>query len=247
LIAAAAALFGCLMIALVGGALLANGDVAGERPAPSPTPGAGASPTVAVGPIAPERPAPDRTGVLLLDTFDDPNSGFGARATEGYTRGYESGQYVVRFRTQDTYVAAGPVKVFADFRVEVDCFATTVVANGACGIVFRWQEAAGGGDSWHKFQVDPGTGSVRFVTLRNDSQERNWLVWVPHPAVARGTDTNRLTAIADGFRITLLVNGAQVGSFDDPTYREGLIGLIAHGYTVPSEWRFDNLRVTALR
>jgi hypothetical protein len=223
--------------------------VAGSDAAVTPAaaaPSTGPQPTPArPAPTAAAQPTPAGPKVLLVDNFDNPDSGFGTRNNENYQRGYEAGNYVVRFKTRDAFFASGPVKDFSDFQLDVDCLVTTAVPVGACGVVFRWQDNSNSpGDSWHKFQVDPGTGTVRFVTLKDDIQVKNWLEWVPNPAVAKGTLPNHLTVIAKGPQITLRVNNQQVGNFNDPTFSEGTIGLIAHGYTVPSEWHFANLRVT---
>jgi hypothetical protein len=232
---------------------VAGGDAAVTPAAAAPTAGsqptpARSAPTAAAQPT-PVRPVPTapptEPGVLLADDFSRPESGFGTASNANYDRGYEAGNYVVRFKKQDAFFASGPDKNFGDFQLDVDCFVTTAVATGACGVVFRWQDnSESSGDSWHKFQVDPGTGTVRFVTLKDDVQVKNWLVWVPSAAVAKGTARNHLTVVAKGPQITLRVNNQPVGSFNDPTFAEGTIGIIAHGYTVPSEWHFANLRVT---
>lgn len=243
---ATAALASATPIAVVLPTTIAVATVRLSTPAATPLPTTRPATSPSPPPATPTTSAPR---VLLTENFDNALSGFGTESDSNLTRGYEGGNYVVRFKTTDAFFASGPAKPnYSDFQLDLDCTAATVVPTGACGVVFRWQDnAAGKGDSWYKFEVDPGTGSVRFDTLQNDVQVKNWLVWVPNPAVARGTNPNHLTVIANGPRIALLVNGQNVGTFDDATFTEGTIGIVAHGFTAPSEWHFANLKVTSIK
>ena len=55
------------------------------------------------------------------------------------------------------------------------------------------------------------------------------VAWTPSEVVRPGGEANDLTALAFGPRLTLLVNGAEAASVEDPTLRQGGVGVLAIG------------------
>ena len=63
-------------------------------------------------------------------------------------------------------------------------------------------------------------------------EEDHWvdlLPWTPSDAVRPGGEANQLTAQAIGQRLTLLVNGVEVASVEDPALPMGTVGVFLGG------------------
>jgi hypothetical protein len=186
---------------------------------------------------------------LVRDSFSDARSGFGEATGAVFDRAYTNGEYAITIKqvgnpergTAGWTLLEG--RTFTNFIVEVECRMVERVATGACGLALRAQDD----DNWYKFSVDPGRGQANAHLLVNNLQTKQLFPWQTVPAIKTGTQTNRLTVIMTGNRFGFLLNGAEVGSFTDDTFRQGRIGLIANAFTEPIQARFSNLVLTEIR
>lgn len=212
-------------------------EVAAEPPPPAPT--ATPAPTPTVTPAA--RPG----DVLLTDNFNDPAAGFLPRSSPDparYLLGYADGEYMIR-RVDASYTGASTADlpgIYGDASIAIDARLVGTPGNAYVRVSCREQA---GTDSEYRLAVRPGSREFR-LERRDRGRATALLDWRASPAIRDGNQTNRLELICAGDRITASINGVEVGSVADDTYKQGRmeIGLFSTGVT--SEARFDNLVVT---
>jgi hypothetical protein len=195
----------------------------------------------AVAPAAPAVPGQ----VVLADSFDDVSQAILPTASSDpsrLTRGYQGGEYVLKTLVPDLSPFVRLPAVPADASLAVDAR----IAGDADGRLImlgcRENEA---GDREYRLMVDPADGV--FLLIRVDGDSFKPLAEpAASPAIRRGTQSNRFELSCAGDTIAVRINGTQVASVKDSTYREGGMWVGAssfkEGRTV--EVHFDNLTVT---
>jgi hypothetical protein len=194
-----------------------------------------------VAPAAPAAPGQ----VVVADSFDDPSHGVLPAASPDpsrVTRGYQGGEYVLKSLVADTAPFVRLPAVPANASLAVDAR----IAGDADGrLIMLGCRENDEGDREYRLMVDPA--DAVFILFRVDGDSVKPLAQqVASPAIRRGTQSNRFELSCVGDTIAVRINGTQVASVKDGTYREGGMwigaGTFRDGRTV--EARFDNLAVT---
>ncbi|MFN8634672.1 MAG: hypothetical protein U0893_12515 [Chloroflexota bacterium] len=190
--------------------------------------------------------------VLASDNFDDPANAILLTTTPDpnrFTRSYDGGEYVMRFTSLDPNgdlsVSSLPFQ-YDDATLAID---GRIVGNPTGHYLFlacRQAEVTKdvfGGYSAVVYPADGRVGLRRILTSTTPVTIADQVV----PAVQRGNASNHVEMTCQGSTIALKVNGTEVLSVQDNTYKRGYM-YIGHGALrgspEPGEARFDNLSVT---
>jgi hypothetical protein len=200
---------------------------------------------------------PQAGTVLLAEGFDDPTRNVLGRSTpeteaQGFFRSGVDGEYSVRRVNPNSPFGNYAVRLpfsYSDASLAVDARLVPDAVNRYLYLSCRSTTTPPPTvtTSEYRFWVYPD--QVSFSLSRLDAGTSASLV--PRrssTAIQRDTATNRLELECRGSSITARINGVDVATVQDSTYREGGI-LIGVGYTSDPpgrsvEARFDNLVVT---
>ncbi|MEZ4392985.1 MAG: family 16 glycoside hydrolase [Polyangiales bacterium] len=137
-------------------------------------------------------------------------------------------------------------RTFADLSLEVTVtvLAAQDPAQSYVGVSFR---AKSDRDNYRVF-LD-ATGFYR-LTRRQANQSTPLVDWTEHPAIAKGVgQENRLRIVAEGEKISVFCNDAELVSLTDDAFRDGHIALQAQGGSPEVEsatvFCFKNLALSA--
>jgi hypothetical protein len=186
------------------------------------------------------------SSILIREDFADPAVGvLPAAAPPGsiLQYGYTGGEYLLRNSGVETRSVAVPGN-HANATIAVDARLVGEIDRRTVSVGCRFSSDAGG-NYGYRLRVEPGTGFFRLV--REDGMRDTLLVNMRRStAINRGLAVNRLELTCSGTTITGSINGVQVVSMQDSTYRSGplTIGVGARAAGLTSEARFDNLTVT---
>ncbi|MFN3762573.1 MAG: family 16 glycoside hydrolase [Anaerolineae bacterium] len=140
---------------------------------------------------------------------------------------------------QLAWASAG--KDLRDFRLRVEASQVAGPDDNEYGVLVRMRDPR----NFYAFSV---SGDGYFLVSRFVDGVRQPLGadWSPSDAVHPGIGTNILEIVAQGNRLTFIVNGRQLAQVEDDRFAHGDIGLYAGSfYEGGVEVHFDNLRVTA--
>src|SRR5262249_11411276 len=182
---------------------------------------------------------------LFRDDFRNPASGWPRESSDASTRrvGYEGGEY---FIIKQAGSGGSPFVTrserFGDFLAEIEARLVPPTTGAFLYVEFRRQD---NGDPY-AFVVDPND-STYLLRRETGAGGTNLIGWTPAPAIAAGTEPNRLAIRAQGPEIVLLVNGQEIGRVRDDALREGALGFgVGHLDDGPAEARFRELVVSSL-
>ena len=213
------------------GAVGATG--AAEAPAPAPTAAARVVPTSAppAAPTVVPTPAGPRT--LLDESFDDnsrnwPNNPQGVAWVTGGTLRIaprQAGQFVA--------LAVPPVgEILQDVTVSGTFRKVGGPAGGGYGIIVRDQGPGprdGANQAGRYYVLEVGDKGEVGIWRREGDRWIDLLPWQRADAVRPGTAANELTVKVSGDRLSLTVNGTEVGFRNDGTLAVGNIGIFVGG------------------
>lgn len=186
-------------------------------------------------------------GVLLVDDFSDPSSGWATGADADGSLDYERGQYVFRVQT-DSYFTWGNLarREFDNARIEVEVDNQSSSAEPTFGVICHYQDAANfyyagfGSDGYYAI-VRSEAGADTFLTAERAE-------WAPSDAITKNADAYTLAVECANGAITLLVDGAMIASAEDATFTSGQIGLFVLTFDQPeAHVRFDNLQISEVK
>ena len=219
------------------------------QPPPTATT-APATPPAQANPTEAAKPEPTRSPVdpiLLADNFDDPASGRLPKASDGstgYVVEYAAGEYAIRkVGPEPGPILSVPLPGrYGDASLAIDARLVGDTVDRVVAVGCRDQRPT---LSDYQLHVDPELGE--FALLRTDNDQIVELkASTESPAIRRGNASNRLELTCSGTTIAASINGVQVASVQDSTYREGEMWIATFPYAdvhVPVEARFDNLVV----
>ncbi|HWQ14217.1 MAG TPA: SUMF1/EgtB/PvdO family nonheme iron enzyme, partial [Roseiflexaceae bacterium] len=226
----------------------------GVTTAPGVTSAPTVAPTIAGATAAPAQPTeaptvpplPEPAGVIALE--EDFNSG-GERTglddrvqdTE-FSRGFHPpGVYHFLATTPgETRWAVLPRQLVGDFSMQLEVWDNSdeFVGTVAQGVIFRVRDAA----HFYAFLLDPRSGRY---TVRKQDGTGAWsdiIPWKDSALIKRGAEHNLIRLDAAGENFTIYLNGQQLDTFSDGSYRSGMLGmLIANGDAAKPHMHFDNL------
>ncbi|MFZ0546561.1 MAG: hypothetical protein WAM60_14035 [Candidatus Promineifilaceae bacterium] len=160
------------------------------------------------------------------ENFNQPGSwGIGDRSDIEGT--IENGVYEMLVKSNYGIYYATAGEDFSDGIYEVKATQVDGPLNNGYGLLFRVNEET---DSFYAFEVS-GDGYVWIGRCSSLCDEDNVTLvggdWFRSPAVQTGLQaTNHLQVIADGNRMTFLVNSVEVGRTSDTTFVSGDIAIV---------------------
>lgn len=196
--------------------------------------------------------APTPAGaVLYSDDLSGPGTGWNVFSNQFGECLFDNGEYVIRNRANGGVHFTTHDEIARDFVVEVDVrMSDPSDEQGASLLVRSPVIGPFAVRGYMRLSMRPATGLVRFGVNTNDNG--NWSYRLiteltDHPAVNRGSATNRLGLKVLGSSFIAYVNGQEVLRTEDGTYANGNLGLEVHGPRgTVTEARFDNLVVSEI-
>ena len=176
------------------------------------------------------------------DDFGNPASGWTTTNTDQLRIAYEDGALHFRVDAPDSAAWAVAGKRAGDFILDVDATQVEGPDNNHYGVIVRYA------DDKNFYRLDI-SGDGYYSIQRYKDGEWNILVnWPQSDAIHQGANTNHLRVIAEGPKLTWVVNDATIGGIDDADILVGDVGLTAG--TFPDESgvhiAFDNFEVKPL-
>lgn len=142
----------------------------------------------------------------------------------------QGGGWVVRLRPAAPDYAIAGLDSWSDYRVSVRL---ALPPEGMAGIAFRWR---GSGEHF-ALVYHAETASISLERVRGGQREI-----IRSSPLARQHDQVVLTADCLGRRVTVFVNGREIGTAHDDALRQGRIALVAHSL---SDVVFQDVRVAS--
>lgn len=153
----------------------------------------------------------------------------------------EDGALRISIAASNQLAWASAGKDLQDFRLTVEASQVAGPDDNEYGVLVRMQDPR----NFYAFSI---SGDGYFLVSRFVDGVRQPLGadWTPSDAIHPGIGTNVLEVIAQGNRLTFVVNGQPLAQVEDDRFAHGDIGLYAGSfYEGGVEVHFDNLRVTA--
>ncbi len=182
--------------------------------------------------------------VYFQDDFSNEASGWSSVRTDAGITDYENGVYRI-FVNQNNkdYFGTPGLSLQSDVRVEVDATKVAGSNNNDFGILCRYQD----NNNLYQFVIssDGYVGIIKLVDGSMESISADTLI--ESSAINKGNVQNHIRADCIGNMLTLYVNGQQVSTAQDTTFKGGGdVGVFAGTYDTPgAEIHFDNFIVTA--
>ena len=189
--------------------------------------------------------------VLASDKFDNQNAGILPRSAADpahWEMGYLDGEYHIAKidPSWDKFGNASTVGTYADAIVDVDARIVGETEGRSIEIGCRSQTTQRG-ENEYRLTVIPAT--TQFILWREDNGTLVQLTdYQASSAIQAGIATNHLQLICDGSTITVRVNGTQLASVQDSTYRSGhafiRAGVLGTNLPATVDARFGNLVIS---
>lgn len=162
-------------------------------------------------------------GVLYLDDFSNPSSGWDVRNDADAVTDYRNGEFVIYVGKVDTTLWSKANRNMTDLIIEVDARQAGGPDDNLYGVTCRYRDA----DNFYRFVIG-GNGYAGITKRMNgDVTVLSGPLLTRSDAVNRGQATNRIRAICQGDQLTLYVNDQLVAQATDSDFRDGDIGLLA--------------------
>ncbi len=140
---------------------------------------------------------------------------------------------------QLAWASAG--KDLQDFRLTVEASQVAGPDDNEYGVLVRMQDPR----NFYAFSIS-GDGYFMVSRFVDGVRQPLGADWTPSDAIYPGIGTNVLEVVAQGNRLTFIVNDRQLAQVEDDRFSHGDIGLYAGSfYEGGVEVHFDNLRVIA--
>ncbi len=178
----------------------------------------------------------------FADDFSDPGSGWTTTDTEQLSISYEAGALHFRVDAPDTAAWAVAGKRAANFVLDVDATQVEGPDNNHYGVVVRYA------DNRNFYRLDVSGDGYYSIQRYRDGEWETLIDWRESEAIRQGATTNHLQVIAEGPKLTWIVNGAVVDSIEDTDILVGDVGLTAGAFPDESgvHVTFDNFQVKPL-
>jgi len=186
--------------------------------------------------------APAISDLPFRDDFGDPDSGWLTSDTEQYRIVYQDGalHFVVNTLDKMAWTVIG--KRIDDFILDVDATQVDGPDDNHYGVIVRYADKK----NFYRLDIS-GDGYYSLQRLKNDEWEK-LADWQESGAIRQGAATNHLRVIAEGPKLTLIVNGTTVGQIEDADILVGDVGLAAGAFYDQTgvHVAFDNFEVNPL-
>ncbi len=158
----------------------------------------------------------------ITDDFSDPDSGWRSASAEAFTRGYDSGQYLIRIDVPDWFVWATSGLRYSDVSIEVTARSEGMTDNHY-GVLCRQSDK---GAYYFAISAD----GYYAIFLQNEDKTLTPLTgdaMLRSSLIHKGTEPNQLLAVCEGEEFTFYINGEQVTQITDDTLSHGDVGMAA--------------------
>ena len=194
---------------------------------------------------SPQPPAGE-PGVLFQDDFSQTTSGWDAHRDSSITTDYEEGRYVLALADPGQNIWSLAKLDLTDLALSVETAYAEGPVNNEYGMMCRYSRS-GDKHSFYFFFISSDGFYALGKVVKNQRTILNPATgdFQPSDAIKQGqTDVNQLTATCQGQQMSLAVNGATVGAFEDDELTHGDIGLLIGAYDEGGvKIAFDNLVV----
>lgn len=165
-------------------------------------------------------------GLLFIDDFSDPASGWYSNGGPETQAQYVEGGYLLGHNQPNSVVWALPGRLVTDTRIQATATRVGGDDDNFFGLLCRVQGTGQSGD-FYAFIISSdghfGIAKKSGPSLSLIGQE----MMMRHPAIRLGNEPNVITAICSGSRLALYVNGEFVAETSDEQYTLGQVGLMA--------------------
>ncbi|MFL7791495.1 MAG: hypothetical protein AB8I69_05095, partial [Anaerolineae bacterium] len=180
------------------------------------------------------------SGLLLEDSFDDPESGWEEWVSDEGRAGYGEGYYYVIGLAEGIQVFGSGPQSFSDLAIDVYAAQISSASTNvnAYGVMCRVQADGDG----YLLRIS-GDGQYAIQRIVDGSFEP-LVDWTESDVINQGNTTNHIHAICDGTGLALIVNGELLAETEDDTFAKGGIALTVTTFeSEPTEVHFDDLLV----
>ena len=172
-------------------------------------------------------------GLLFLDDFSDPESGWYTNGDPTNIGGYSGGGYVLQIKQSNAGLWAMPGRLFSDVRIDVLATKQGGDNDNVIGVMCRLSGAGGSAD-FYAFMISSdgfyGIGKrVNSGDLLLIDQEQMQF----NSAILQGEATNKITAICSGARLALYANDTKLVEVTDDALNSGQVGVFAASHPNP--------------
>jgi predicted GH43/DUF377 family glycosyl hydrolase len=168
------------------------------------------------------------------DNFSDPGSGWPVSDNGDRRYAYVGGEYQIWVKNPNKGWSVTPGAKATDFTASVSARRASGTTGGY-GIIFGINEDW---SQWYEFDIGVNSYSIWKYNSGYAPALRNWTY---SPAVATGTNWNRLKVIRQGSNISVYVNNQLLSTVTDGSFTGfRRIGLTAGSGSVSNDVRFDN-------
>ena len=186
---------------------------------------------------------PPPTGMLFSDGFGNPASGWDTGSWATGSSEYYSGGFRIVVTQAGFARYSNPGLFFTDVRIEVDADLIGGEEDNYFGVICRYQNPDNfyalliNSKGYYAIRKRVGGGSFDFIS--GDS-------FLVAGGINLGGEPNHITAVCEGNKLSLSINGSLIAEVEDGDISSGDVGLIVGTITATStEILFDNFEVHA--
>jgi hypothetical protein len=192
--------------------------------------------------IAACQPTPAVSDLPFVDDFGNPGSGWTTTDTEALRIAYQDGALHFQIDAQDSAAWAVAGKRVGDFILDVDAAQIDGPDNNHYGVIVRYA------DDKNFYRLDISGDGYYSIHRFKDGEWTILVNWPQSPAIRQGANTNHLRVIAEGPKLTWVVNDTVLTQIENADILVGDVGVTAG--TFPDETgvhvAFDNFAVQPL-
>jgi hypothetical protein len=196
--------------------------------------------------IALAAPPQPKGKLVYEDNFSDPKkSGLEDNLTAAdFSRGFHApGVYHLKdIKPGKTQFVIFPKQTYADFTLQIDLNDNSDDFNGDVmqGVIVRSQDVS----HFYAVIIDPRKGDYSVRKQDGANKTTDLIAAKASTLIKKEAEVNQLRVDAAGDTFTIYLNGEQLDTFKDATYKQGGIGLIAANVDAPlMHMHFDNVKV----
>jgi len=190
----------------------------------------------------PDPYAPASRNLVLLDPMSQPylwqnytDSNFG-----GSCQFKGNSLHVTQTKSPNYYYCTASTEDYTNATFEVQM---TIIQGDCGGITFRINAST---NQLYFYRVCVGGTYDLYLYASSSGNSARNLLKSSSAAINKGVNqSNLLAVVTNGSQIDLYVNKQKVNSISDPTYKQGLFGVVANSLSGPTEVTYSNARVWA--
>jgi serine/threonine protein kinase len=209
---------------------------------------ANATATVQVGATAtvvaqnPDPYVPNSRKLALLDPMSQPylwqnytNTSFG-----GSCQFKSNSLHVTQTKSPNFYYCTASTENYADATFEVQM---TILQGDCGGITFRANPSA---NQLYFYRVCVDGRYDLYLYVSSSGSTARTLIQSSSSLINKGVNqSNLLAVVTNGNQVDLYANKQKIDSISDPTYKQGLFGVVANSLSTTTEVAYSNARIWA--